>query len=65
VGIVYAGPEGTDPTDPAAAGGDAFDLADIGVAHARFVRITDSGANTYDGETGGFDLDAIAVVNGE
>ena len=65
VGIVYAGPEGADPTDPSAAGGDAFDLADIGVAHARFVRITDSGANTYDGETGGFDLDAIAVVNGE
>jgi hypothetical protein len=65
VGIVYAGPEGADPTDPSAAGGDAFDLADIGVAHARFVRITDSGANAYDGETGGFDLDAIAVVNGE
>ena len=65
VGIVYAGPEGADPTDPSAAGGDPFDLADIGVAHARFVRITDSGANTYDGETGGFDLDAIAVVNGE
>jgi hypothetical protein len=65
VGLVYAGPDGADPTDPSTAGGDAFDLADIGVAHARFVRITDSGANTYDGETGGFDLDAIAVVNGE
>ena len=65
VGIVYAGPEGADPTDPSAAGGDAFDLADIGVERARFVRITDSGANAYDGETGGFDLDAIAVVNGE
>ena len=65
VEIVYAGPDGADPTDPSTAGGDAFDLADIGVAHARFVRITDSGANTYDGESGGFDLDAIAVVNGE
>lgn len=62
VEIVYAGPEGADPTDPSEAGGDAFDLADIGVAHARFVRITDSGANAYDGETGGFDLDAIALV---
>jgi hypothetical protein len=47
VGVVYAGPDGADPTDPSTAGGDAFDLADIGVAHARFVRITDSGANAY------------------
>jgi hypothetical protein len=65
VGIVYAGPDGEDPTDPSVAGGDAFDLADIGVAHARYVRIRDSGRNTYDGEAGGFDLDAIAVVHGE
>jgi hypothetical protein len=65
VGVVYAGPEGADPTDPAEAGGDAFDLADLGVARARFVRIRDSGANVYDGDSGGFDLDAVAVVNGE
>jgi len=63
---VWSTPDnGVDPTDPDEAGGDAFDLADLGVEHARYVRITDSGANTYDGETGGFDLDAIAVVNGE
>ena len=47
-----------DPLDPATAGGDAFDLADIGVAHARFVRITDR-----PDLPGDFDLDAIAVVN--
>jgi hypothetical protein len=47
-----------------AAGGDAFDLADIGLQRARFVRIRDSGENPYEGTAGGFDLDALAVVNG-
>lgn len=62
---VYANAvNGLDPTDPARAGGDAFDLATIGVARARYVRIRDSGKNTYTGVSGGFDLDAIAVVNG-
>ena len=56
---------GVDPTDPALAGGDAFDLADVGLARARYVRIRDSGVNPYEGTTGGFDLDALAVVNGE
>jgi len=54
-----------DPTDPLTAGGDAFDLSVVGLSSARFVRITDSGFNAmgYGGETGGFDLDAIAAVN--
>jgi len=52
-----------DPTDPETAGGDAFDLADLGLTHARYVRIEDSGANDYAGVGGGFDLDAIAVVH--
>lgn len=63
---------GIDPTDPAVAGGDAFDLASLSLPEGfvgRFVRITDSGANDlngigYAGTTGGFDLDAIAVVHG-
>ena len=55
-----------DPLDPAAAGGDAFDLATIGVARARFVRLTDGGQGRIDGAgTDGFDLDAIAVVHAE
>jgi hypothetical protein len=54
---------GVDPTDPARAGGDAFDLADIGLAQARFVRITDGGHNRYGAPSGGFDLDAVAVVH--
>ena len=55
---------GISATDPDVAGGDAFDLADLGVKQARFVRIRDSGANDYSGTSGGFDLDAVAVVNG-
>jgi hypothetical protein len=62
---VYSHPDnGISPTDPAVAGGDGFDLATIGVSRARFVRIRDSGANSYSGTSGGFDLDALAVVNG-
>ena len=56
---------GIDPRSDAA-GGDAFDLATIGVARARYVRITDSGVGPmgFDG-TDGFDLDAVAIVHGE
>ena len=59
---VYANPDknAIDPTDPAVAGGDAFDLADLGVAHARYVRITDRADLT-----GTFDLDAVSIVHAE
>jgi len=46
------------------AGGDAFDLADLGLVVARFIRITD--ANTQNGVAGaaeGFDLDAIVALH--
>ena len=63
---VFSHPNNTiAPTDPKHAGGDRFDLADIGLAKARFVRIKDSGMNIYEGIGGGFDLDAIAVINGD
>lgn len=66
VAHVFANPEaGISATDPRVAGGDQFDLALLGVGRARFVRIRDSGANAYGGTTGGFDLDAVAVVNAE
>ena len=52
-----------DPTDPAVAGGDAFDLADLGVAQARYVRITDRVDLT--GVNGLFDLDAVSIVNAD
>lgn len=63
---VYSHPDnGIDPFDPDVAGGDAFDLADIGVAKARYIRITDDADSGSVGTTSGFDLDAVAVVNGE
>lgn len=66
VGLVYSHPDnGIDPTDPAVAGGDAFDLAEIGVTRARFVRVREPGTGSYEGTSAGFDLDAVAVVNGE
>jgi hypothetical protein len=52
-----------DPTDPEKAGGDAFDLKDVGLKMIRFVRITDLD-NAVGGEgTMGFDLDAVAAVH--
>lgn len=59
-----------DPTDPAVSGGDSFDLADIALPYAVYVRITDPGAAIPDpgnlippGNNAGFDLDAIAAVH--
>lgn len=64
VALVYANAtNGVDATDPDAAGGDRFDLSDIGVTQARYVRVRDSGANDYAGIAGGFDLDAMAALN--
>lgn len=70
--VVYSTPtNGISPLDPATAGGDAFDLADLGVTHARFVRIVDRTAEECP-EAGaerptdnGFDLDAVSIVNAE
>lgn len=51
-----------DPRDPAVAGGDAFDLADVCLTRARYVRITDRPdlAGSLDGV---FDLDAVSIVH--
>jgi hypothetical protein len=67
---VYSTPDnGISPFDVANAGGDAFDLADLGVKHAKYVRIVDKTGETCPaGDTSnqnGFDLDAIAIVNAE
>jgi hypothetical protein len=50
------------PLDPEQTGGDAFDLADVGVEEARFVRIRDL-ADAGDGPSAGFDLDAVGIVH--
>jgi hypothetical protein len=48
--------------DPAMTGGDAFDLADLGLGTARLVRIRDVSGSGSD-PTAGFDLDAVGLVN--
>jgi len=64
VGVVYSSPKsGISAGDPAVSGGDHYDLADISVTHARFVRITDRVDLT--GVAGVFDLDAVAIVHAE
>lgn len=52
------------PLDPLLSGGNAFDLADLGVKRARFIRIRDllDSANS-ELENVGFDLDAVGVVH--
>jgi hypothetical protein len=51
------------PLDPEQTGGDAFDLSDVGLERARFVRIRDLRTLEPAGTSGGFDLDAVGVVN--
>jgi hypothetical protein len=65
---VYSAPtNGISPFDPAIAGGDAFDLADVGLTRARYVRIVDQGGEPCTAgskkNNNGFDLDAIAIIN--
>jgi len=53
------------PPDPGGAGGDSFDLAQVGLAWARYVRVRDPGFPTgdpYGPTNAGFDLDAVAAV---
>lgn len=50
-----------DPLDPTVSGGDTYDLADVGLARARYVRIVDRPDLT--GINGVFDLDAAAIVH--
>ena len=67
---VYSAPgNGISPVDPSVAGGDPFDLAELGLTTARFVRIRDLGTIDCPSNpankptTVGFDLDAIALVH--
>lgn len=56
--VTFDGSEGA-VFEPASAGGDRFDLADLGVSEARFVRVRDAPEDDHV-----FDLDSIAVING-
>lgn len=53
---------GSLPPDPTIIGGDPFDLADVGLTEARFVRIRDL-TTVKAPPSAGFDLDAIAVLH--
>lgn len=50
--------------DPRVSGGDGFDLATLGLREARFVRLRDLGTQGLMAPATGFDLDAVAVLNG-
>jgi hypothetical protein len=50
------------PLDAEVSGGDAFDLADVGLASARFVRVRDV-SRAGAAPSAGFDLDAVGVVH--
>jgi hypothetical protein len=56
-------PDGGGALDPLTAGGDAFDLSDLGVSFARYVAIEDVGGKGGAGGTAGFDLDAVVVLH--
>jgi hypothetical protein len=46
-------------------GGDPFDLADLGLERARYVRIVDGKISALGQTTRGFDLDAILVIHSD
>lgn len=61
---VYSNPRNDiSPFNADEAGGDAFDLADIGLSEIGYIRIRDRDGDGV-GTKSGFDLDAVAVVNG-
>lgn len=65
---VYSAPgNGISPVDPTKAGGEAYDLATVGLTSARFIRIKDLSTGSCNVTpkpiNAGFDLDGIAVVN--
>lgn len=54
------------PTDPGVSGGDSFDLADVGLAYAKYVKLTDIGDLKLEGSfNGDFDLDAVVAINSQ
>lgn len=53
---------GADPLDPAVSGGDSFDLNQLGLSWAAYLRITDSAGQVADGGDS-FDLDAAVALH--
>ena len=63
--VLAGGQSCISPVDPTLAGGDAFDLATVGLSRARYVRVRDAGLSTMGTTTAGFDLDAIVLIHYE
>ena len=51
------------PLDPEQTGGDAFDLGDVGLESARFIKIVDLSTLEPAGNSSGFDLDAVGLFH--
>ena len=51
------------PTDAAKAGGDAYDLSQLGLSQARYLRLRDAGISKLGANNKGFDLDAVVLIN--
>jgi hypothetical protein len=56
---------GLSPSDPRYAGGDAFDLRDVGLSRASIVCVTDLETQPPGPPSTGFDLDAIVAIHSE
>jgi hypothetical protein len=53
------------PLDLEQTGGDGFDLAEVGLSRARFVKLRDLATLPAAGTNAGFDLDAVGIVNAD
>ncbi|MCS6900881.1 MAG: cell surface protein [Myxococcales bacterium] len=60
--VLASSSSGISPLEPETAGGDPFDLAEVGIQRARYVRIRDL-SQIMAPPTAGFDLDAVAVIH--
>ncbi|MEI8256845.1 MAG: cell surface protein, partial [Deltaproteobacteria bacterium] len=60
---VYSRPGGIAADDLLHAGGDAFDLSDVGLTRARYVCVRDLATQGLAPPTTGFDLDAVVAVH--
>jgi hypothetical protein len=63
--VLASSANGVDPTDPDAAGGDAFDLADLGRDELRYVRLRDAATAPPPpgATTAGADIDAVVALH--
>ncbi len=55
-----------EPQNPEVSGGDQFDLSDVGLKYAKYVKLTDLGSIKKEGPfNGDFDLDAVVAINSQ